>query len=201
LQGKGYTYHRYSLLAFGLLWAGMEFGLAMKAAGMRKMTGAVALGAAVALILPPNVNALRHSQDASNPLADQLQVDLRSLGGNSLQNRVQCLDLVTGCYSALYRLGLVQSTGWMGDLQFFGPDDGAVVPYYRQIFWNQIHKNPPKVIILSSEWFGAKLYSFEKLDAWPEFRDYLNSAYTLDATRTFGSFDGNVLAYRVYVLK
>jgi hypothetical protein len=55
--------------------------------------------------------------------------------------------------------------------------------------------------VLSSEWFGAKLYSFDKLEAWPEFRDYLNSAYRLDVTRTFGSFEGNVLAYRIYVLK
>jgi hypothetical protein len=189
------------MLAFALLWAGIEFCLAMKSAGIRKLLGAAALTAAVLLILPHNVNILRHSRHDSNPLADQLQVDLRELGGTSLQNRVQCLDVVTGCYSALYRLGLVQSTGWMGDLQFFGPDDHNVQPYYREIFWDQIRQDPPKVIVLSSEWFGAKLYSFDKLDAWPEFRDYLNSAYRLDVTRTFGSFEGNVLAYRIYVLK
>jgi hypothetical protein len=201
VQRKGYTYHRYSMLAFALLWVGIEFCLAMQSAGTRKLLGAGALAAAVLLILPHNVNVLRHSRHDSNPLADQLQADLRELGGSSLQNRVQCLDVVTGCYSALYRLGLVQSTGWMGDLQFFGPDDHNVQPYYRKIFWDQIHQDRPKVIVLSSEWFGAKLYSFDKLDAWPEFRNYLNSAYTLDVTRTFGSFDGNVLAYRIYVLK
>jgi hypothetical protein len=54
---------------------------------------------------------------------------------------------------------------------------------------------------LSSEWFGAKQYSFEKLNAWPEFRDYLNSRYQLNTTRTFGSFDGNQLAYRIYLLR
>jgi hypothetical protein len=55
--------------------------------------------------------------------------------------------------------------------------------------------------VLSSEWFGAKQYSFDKLDAWPQLRDYLNSAYMLEVTRSFGSFDGNVLAYRIYVLQ
>ena len=199
-QRKGYTYHRYSFLAFGLLWAGMEFGLAMKAVGNRRIAGCAAMVAAVLIILPNNVNALRHARHDSNPLADQLQADLVELGGPALQNRVQCLDLVTGCYSALYRLGLVQSTGWMGDLQFFGPDDHKAVPYYRAMFWNQIHQKPPEVIVLSSEWFGARHYSFDKLNAWPEFRDYLNSAYDLKITRTFGSFDGNVLAYRIYVL-
>jgi len=105
-----------------------------------------------------------------------------------------------GPSAASTRLGLVQSTGWMGDLQFFGPDDHKAVPYYRAMFWDQVHQNPPEVIVLSSEWFGARHYSFDKLNAWPEFRDYLNSAYDLKITRTFGSFDGNVLAYRIYVL-
>jgi len=200
VQRKGYTYHRYSLLAFALLWAGIEFGLAMKTTGARRVVGCLAMAAAVLVILPRNVNVLRHSRHDSNPLADQLQADLVQLGGPALQNRVQCLDLVTGCYSALYRLGLVQSTGWMGDLQFFGPDDHNAVPYYRQMFWNQIHQRPPEVIVLSSEWFGAKQYSFDKLNAWPAFRDYLNTAYELKITRTFGSFEGNVLAYRIYVL-
>jgi hypothetical protein len=113
---------------------------------------------------------------------------------------VQCLDVVTGCYSALYRLGLLQSTGWMGDIQWFAPNDGPVQQHYRQIFWDQIHQNPPKVIVVSSEWFG-KVYSFDKLNTWPEFRDYVNSTYALAMTRTFGSFDGNTLAYRIYVLR
>jgi len=108
--------------------------------------------------------------------------------------------MVTGCYSALYRLGLVQSTGFMGDTSFFGPDDGDSVPYFRKIFWDEIHQNPPEVIVLSSERFGIK-YSYDKLDAWPQFRDYLNSAYRLDTSRTFGSFGGDVLAYRIYVVK
>ena len=201
IQRKGYTYHRYMFMGFALLWAGMELCIAMRERGWRRFFGAAAMVIAVVLILPHNVNILRHSRHDANPLADQLQADLQRLGGPALNNRVQCLDLVTGCYSALYRLGLVQSTGFMGDLQFFGPDDHNVVPYYRKIFWDDIHANPPQVIVLSSEWFGAKSYSFDKLNAWPEFRDYLNSHYTLDVTRTFGSFDSNVLAYRIYVLK
>ena len=199
-QRKGYIYHRYSLMAFVLLWIGIEFARAMKEKGWLRTVGVLGMAVAVFIVLPPEVNLLRHDRNQSNPLADSLQADLLRLGGDSLQNRVQCLDLATGCYSALYRLGLMQSTGFMGDLQFFGPDDGDVVPYYRKLFWDQIHERPPKVIVLSSEWFGVR-YSFDKLNAWPEFRDYLNSAYTIDVSRSFGSFDGNELAYRIYVLK
>ena len=121
----------------------------------------------VLVVLPPRVNRLRHERHNANPLADQLQVDLQRLGGSSLQNRVQCLDMVSGCYRALYRLGLVQSTGFMGDLALFAPDDGNVVPYSRRLFWDDMHNNPPQVIVLSSEWFGVT-YSFDKLNAWPQ---------------------------------
>jgi hypothetical protein len=200
VQRKGYTYHRYSFLAFALLWFALECAIAIKAKGWLRNLGVLGIAVAVLVVLPPRVNRLRHERHNANPFADQLQVDLQGLGGSSLQNRVQCLDMVLGCYRALYRLGLVQSTGIMGDLALFSPDDGNVVPYSRRIFWDDMHKNPPQVIVLSSERFGVK-YSFDKLNAWPQFRDYLNSAYTLDVSRSFGSFDGNVLAYRIYVLK
>ncbi|HKO20157.1 MAG TPA: glycosyltransferase family 39 protein [Acidobacteriaceae bacterium] len=200
VQRKGYTYHRYPFMAFVLLWFGLECAVAMKAVTWRRTLGALSTAVAVLLVLPPKVNELRHERHNANPFADQLQVDLRHLGGSALQGRVQCLDLATGCYSALYRLGLVQSTGFIGDLPLFAPDDGHIVSYSRTLFWNQIHENPPKVIVLSSEWFGTT-YSFDKLDAWPQFRDYLNSAYTVYTSHSFGSFDNNVLAYRIYVLK
>lgn len=201
VQGKGYDYHRYTLIFFGLLWVGMVFTTQMKNKGWQRNLSMVGIAIALLLVLPHNVNLLRHERRDSNPFADRLQADLIRLGGSRLDSHVQCLDVVTGCYSALYRLKLMQSTGFMGDLQFFAPDDGSVVPYYRNLFWNQIHADPPQVIVLSSEWFGARLYSFDKLNAWPQFRDYLASAYDLDVTREFGSFDGNVLAYRIYVLK
>ena len=200
IQRKGYTYHRYSFMAFALLWFAIECAIAIRSKSWLRNFGVLGIGIAVLLVLPSRVNRLRHERHNSNPLADQLQADLRRLGGSSLQNRVQCLDMVTGCYSSLYRLGLVPSTGFMGDTTFFGPDDGDSVPYFRKIFWDEIHQNPPEVIVLSSERFGIK-YSYDKLNAWPQFRDYLNSAYRLDTSRTFGSFGGDVLAYRIYVLK
>ena len=200
VQRKGYLYHHYPLMAFVLLWFGLECAIAIQAKGWLRNFGVAGLAIAVLVVLPPKVRELRHGRGYSNPFASQLQVDLQRLGGSSLQNRVQCLDLVSGCYGALYRLGLVQSTGFMGDLAFFGRDDGDVVPWSRQIFWDDMHNNPPQVIVLSNQWFGQP-YSFDKLNAWPQFRDYLNSAYTLDVSRNVGDVYGYVLAYRIYVRK
>ena len=89
VQRKGYTYHRYSFMAFALLWFAIECAIAIKAKSWLRNFGMLAIGIAVLVVLPPRVNRLRHERHNSNPFADQLQVDLRRLGGTSLQNRVQ----------------------------------------------------------------------------------------------------------------
>jgi hypothetical protein len=199
-QHKGYDYHRIAFVCFGLLWIGLEFTAALKDCGWRRLVGLTGLAFGVFMMVPLNARKIhaRHDVNAAVPV---LQQQLARLGGDQLQNRVQCLDLVGGCLSALYRMDLVQSTGFTGDLQFFGPDDGNVEPYYRKIFWDDIHQSPPKVIILSDEWYQSSGYSFDKLNTWPEFRDYLNSAYRLDTT--IGPFElyGYPMSYRLYVLK
>jgi hypothetical protein len=200
IQHKGYDYHRIAYLCFGLLWIGLEFTAAIKDRGWRRCLGIAGMAFAVFFLLPFQAHKIHQRQD-TNPAAFVLEQDLIRLGGDKLQGKVQCLDLVGGCLSALYRLGLVQNTGFTGDLQFFGPDDGKVVPYYRTIFWDDIHRDPPEVIILSNEWYQESRYSFNKLNTWPEFRDYLNSAYTLDATRGVFALYGYPMVYRIYVRK
>jgi hypothetical protein len=200
IQRKGYDYHRIALVCFGLLWIGLEFTAAMKDRGWRRNVGVAGMAFGVLFMAPFNAWKV-HGQHVVNAAVPVLEQDLVRLGGDQLQGKVQCLDLVGGCYSALYRLGLVQSTGFTGDLQFFGPDDGKVVPYYRQIFFDQIHENPPKVIILSNEWYQESSYSFNKLNTWPEFRDYLNSAYRLQTTEGPFILYWAPMEYRIYVLK
>lgn len=199
-QQKGYLHHRYPYLAFALLWVGIEFTTAMRRHGWVRTLGVAATAFCIFLMLPFNAYKIRH-REYTNSFADTLTQDLTRLGGAQLQNKVQCLDVVSGCLTALYRLDLVQSTGFTGDLQFFAPDDGKVVPEYRNIFLNDIRTNPPTVIVLSDQWFTTDKYTFDKLNVWPQLRDYLGSAYTLAATRDFGLSDGNDIAYRIYVLK
>lgn len=199
-QRKAYEHHRIAYICFGLLWAGLEMTEAMKDRGWRRNLGVAGMAFAVLVMVPVSARRLSRRHD-TNPAAYVIEDDLERLGGDRLQHKVQCLDMVGGCLNALYRLGLVQSTGFTGDSLFFAPDDTAVVPYYRKIFWDDIHRDPPKVIVLSDEWYTESSYTFDKLNAWPEFRDYLNSAYRLDATQGTFVLYGFPMVYRIYVLK
>ncbi len=196
-QGKGYDYHRIPYLCFGLLWAGLEFTAALKDHGWRRNLGVAGMVLAVLVAVPFNANKIRHMQE-KNIAATELQADLERLGGSKLDGKVQCLDLVGGCLSALYREGILENTGFTGDLPFFAPDDGKYVPYYRRTFWSQMQQNPPEVIILSNEWYGASGYDFAKLNAWPQFRDYLNREFRVDDTISAPLY-GYPFVFRVYV--
>lgn len=200
VQGKGYDYHRIAFVCFGLLWIGLECVEALRDPGWRRGAAMVALGFGAIFMVPFNARKIRAHHEV-NEAAFVLEHDLQQLGGQRLQNKVQCLDLVGGCLSALYRLGLVQSTGFTGDLQFFGPDDGSVVPYYRSILMEDLRRDPPDVIILSNEWYQESGYSFAKLNTWPQFRDYLNSAYRLEAQQGPFVLYGYPMSYRIYVLR
>ena len=171
----------------------------MKIRGWRRNVGVAGMAFGVLFMAPFNAWKV-HGQHVVNAALPVLERDLVRLGGDKLQDRVQCLDLVGGCYSALYRLGLVQSTGFDGDLQFFGPDDGKVVPYYRKIFWDDNHQNPPIVILLSNEWYQESGYSFNKL--------YLAGVLRLSQLRIPPAGDEGPfilywapMEYRVYVLR
>ena len=203
VQHKGYDYHRIALVCFVLLWVGMEFTTALRDPGPRRAIAIAGLAFGVLFMAPFNVRKI-HAHHETNRAAFVLADDFRQIAGpqiSSLDGRVQCFDMVGGCLSALYRLNLVESTGFTGDTELFAPDDGKVVPYYRALMMRELHAAPPKVIVFSNEWYVAGDYSFAKLDAWPEFRDYLAQNYRLAATQ--GPFDlyGYPMAYRIYVLK
>jgi len=200
IQGKGYDYHRITFLCFGLLWIGLEFTTALQQHNWRRNAGVAGLAFGVLFMLPLNARKM-HADHDFNAAVPVLQQDLAQLGGDRLQGKVQCLDMVGGCLSALYRSGLAGSTGFTGDSTFFGPSDGVVVPYYRKLLWDDFHANPPAVIILSNEWYQQSAYSFDKLNTWPQFRDYLNSAYRLEATQGPFILYGYPMSFRIYVLK
>jgi hypothetical protein len=194
LQDKGYKYHRYPFLAFLLLWLCIEFVQAIRNQGWSRRLGFAGLLFATLVMVPLGVYHI-HNLQCSDEYAQTLEADLRNLGGSSLQHKVQCLDMVDGCLSALYRLGLIQNTGFTGDTLFFPPQDAPAVEYYRRVFWDGLQTNPPKVIVMSDEWFNWPR-GFDKINHWPQFASYLNSFYTPIQTRTFQDS-----AYRIYLRK
>ena len=193
-QGKIFNHHAYTFKVFLLLWFALECAKAMRTRGWRHFVGLAAIGYCV-LVMVPGATRRVAWLVPMNKEPDALKSDLIRLGGSTLQYQVQCLDMVAACDSTLYRLHLIQNTGFLGDYMFFGPPGSPPLPYYREMFWNDLHKNPPKIIVLTNMWLCER-ESYAKVNQWPQMAAYLDSAYTVDVTRLFGR-----RGYKILVLK
>jgi hypothetical protein len=113
---------------------------------------------------------------------------------------VQCLDGVAGCYSALYRLQLKQSTGLMGDQLLFSPHPNSMVREIRLDFLRQFLSSPPMIFVETNYRFGDP-QTFDKVNMWPEFADFLRHNYTLVTEKSWGlpSQKEEPLGYRIYL--
>ena len=202
-QRKGYPYHRYMFVVFTLLWIGWELTYATGA--MRRRTqvlgvaGIAFLFVAIAPFYIHIMEQYRNGDDSPVELAVKLETDLTQLGGSSLQQQVQCMDLVNGCLNALYHLRLVGNTGSTGDMLLFAPQGGTAVDYYRSWFWQRDREHPADVVVLGNEWYQNGAPSFDKLNAWPQYADYLHRMYEPVVERSFG--DDYDPAYRIYLRK
>ncbi len=211
LQRKGFLHHKYVFQALLLLLLGMELteGLARGLArrGWPRLLACGGLLATLLVFLPHYVRKI-HAIPGRSGLTDALEGDLEKLGTQRLQGRVQCFDLVFGCLNALYHLRLVENTGFTGDLLLFFPEAGAGSRYYREKFWVEAARDPADVLVVTNEWF-QRPNGFGKLDAWPEFKQYLDARYALLETRSFPEeslsfpqrYAGEAAAYRIYVRK
>jgi hypothetical protein len=195
LQGKAYVHHRYTFLAFMLLWIALELTQAMRNSGWVKAVAIAGISVG-SLVLVPIYTRLVLQVHPVNLFTPALENDLSRLGADQLQHKVQCLDLVDGCYNALYHLRIVQSTGLMGDLLLFAPDKSSIVDFYRDQFWNSVTRNPPTIFILSNEWFN-QVPTFTKLNEWPQFAKYIQDNYKLVISREFDTEYHH--GYRIYV--
>lgn len=193
-QGKTFEHHAYLFDAFVFFCFALEAVKAMGTKGWVRGLGLASVAMGVFVLVPRYTSTIARISP-KNEQPDALKRDLIRLGGSQLQNQVQCLDLVDGCISTLYRLRLLPYTGFMGDYMLFGPIGSPPFAYYRNILWDDLHKSPPKVIVLTNMWLSEP-FSFEKINQWPQLGAFLNSAYSLDVTRNFGSS-----AYKIYVLR
>ncbi len=195
VQRKGYTHHRYTLVAFMLLWIAIELTLAMRRQGWLQAVGFAGITVGALLVTPAYMLRV-HRIHPSNHYTESVEHDLAHLGAARLQHNVQCLDLIDGCLNALYHLRIVQTTGSTGDLLFFTPVPSPVAEYYKQQFWDDILRNPPAVMVVSNEWWNDA-DSFDKLKRWPQFNAYLAQNYTLAVSRNFPTEENH--AYRIYI--
>ncbi len=203
IQRKGYLYHRYMFTVFLVLWAGWELTGAQRTRRWLPRTlelaGMLAIFGWAAPQYAQEIYEYPRKVPPPQALAFGLERDLRQLGGGSLQQQVQCFDLVNGCLNALYRLRIVQSTGTTGDLLLFSPTPGPAVDYYRSWFTAHESLHPPTVIVLGNEYYHQYATSFDKIDTWPEYASFLRSNYVPVIERHFGH--NNEPAYRIYLRK
>jgi hypothetical protein len=196
VQGKGFYYQRYPLIAISLLWFGIEFVAAMRRRGWSRALGSVGLAIGIFVLVPLFASRAR-TVFFSNIFTETLESDLQHIGPDRLQRNVQCLDMVDGCMNALYHLGIVQQTGRTGDNLLFATNPSlAVVQRDRQQFWDGLVPHPPDVFVLSDEQFLDPA-SFDKLNRWPQFAQYLTDHYDLISAHSF-NID---VAYRIYARK
>jgi hypothetical protein len=198
LQGKAFTHHRYELMAFCLLWFAIEMAIAARRSGAARVLALAGVAVGMAVVVPKCLIQINNSTYANlYSFTTDAEADLRRIGVDQLQGKVQCLDMTDGCMDALYRLRLVQNSGSLGDTLYFSADNASpVVQHYRKLFWDHLQEDPPDVFLMSNELF-LDPPTFDKVKRWPLFAQYLGEHYDLYRERRMDE----KFAYRIYVRK
>jgi hypothetical protein len=102
------------------------------------------------------------------------------------------------CINVLYRMKLVQSTGFIYDFYLFPKRMNPVSRELQEEFLSQITAQPPRVIVLSAHTWPEDVYSYDQVSNFPAFQALLERSYTLDRERP--SFPHRA-GYRLYVLR
>jgi len=197
IQQKGMPYHRYPMLAFLILFGGIQFSKALRERGTVRALSVA--GLAFAAVLAALYALTAEHRLWSGQFEGALASDLNALGGQGLSGHVQCLQTFPECDTTLYRMGLVQATGLSYDYFIFTPHGGQAVEQSRAHFWQQMQSNPPTVIVVGVGLYPHPLTGYGKLANWPLLQDFLASGYRLYGDRSFPDFESRPMAYRIYV--
>jgi hypothetical protein len=195
-QGKGWSYHL-GLETVGLcLWGMLELERGLRTGGFARIVAWVAL-AAVMVGVPGELKTQANIHYPMGSLVD-LESDLSQLGGPALSGHVQCLDMVLGsCINVLYRMKLVQSTGFIYGFYLFPREPNAVTRPLQERFLSEVEARPPRVIVLSADMWPEERYGYDEIEDFPAFSQWLQQRYRIvkvepQTTRAAG--------YRIYVL-
>ena len=200
LQRKGWPYHRYTAIVFLLLWLMLQIAGALHSSHWQR-TLAMATLALLTLVVTPIL--LYRALTVAYPMdtLHHLEADLQSRGGDQLNGNVQCLDMTMGgCINVLYRLKLVQSTGFIYDYYLFPQTGNAVTSRLQNRFLAALEEHPPKFLVLSSHTWPGDLYSYDQLSRWPAFEALLRQRYRIDTVYPGNARDG-AGGYRIYGLR
>ena len=187
IQGKGYPYHRYPLLAFLLLVMGMDLTLALRKCGAMRFLAVAGLIFGAFFLAPVSVVKAVRWQSWNQEFIASLEGNLNGLGGQELSGRIQCMDMTVGCLNTLYRMRLVEDTGFLSDCYLLAPQPAPPVLAVRNRFWQAMQQRPPEIFVVTDEGCSANPAQFQsgldpgysKLDHWPQFKAWLTANYSL----------------------
>jgi hypothetical protein len=228
VQGKGFTYHRYPLAAFLLLWVSLQFCAGARRKGLARGLSYAGLILGLCAALEFTAHAIK-TPEWGKEYRSALTDDLNGLGGKALSGKIQCFTTSGDCDMVLLRMGLVQSTGLFYDFMVFGDGDLPVLRDTRPRVWHSLVENPPQVIVVNgylwpnhpclvgptSPVLQAMRFElpdaprlvedaeFGKLKTWPEFDAFLTQRYTVREV-LFPVTDRDCplpIVYRLYVRK
>jgi len=173
VQAKGFAYQRYPFLAFlCVLIAGDLTRLARERDAIRWL----GIGGLVTGTVFCTIFLIRAASFDRREPGRPLLADLRSLG--VADRSVQCMDTGGSCIDDLYAGRIVQSTGLIYDCYLL---DGTnrVARSLRDRFWQQIARNPPRLVVVTDSTCYDVAPSSGKYAHWPEFTAWLAANYRL----------------------
>ena len=201
MQRKGWSYQSSEAVAFAALWAIFELYLAMEVTGRRSMPARITALVTIPVLviaLPILLLRVQSQQLYSMTTLNSLQGNLERLGGKQLSGKVQCLDMTEGsCINVLYRMKLIQSTGFIYDFYLFPKTTTTVTRPLQQIFMEQLQTRRPEVIVLSSHIWPGNEQGYKEIANLPGFQEFLQQNYKLDTV--FNVASGKA-GFRIYVL-
>jgi hypothetical protein len=185
VQARGFQYYRYPLLMFLLLLMGIDFQSAFRHRTLRYVAAA---GSAYALLIlaPQSAWKAVHYDWRNQEFITMLSGDLERLGGPQLNGNVQCLDTIAGCINTLYRMSLVQATGYFYDCYAYAPRGTQMigtVESYRRGFLAALERTRPRVLVVSNQYCQGGLDSYGKLQRWPALDHLISEQYQLYVDR------------------
>lgn len=176
-----------------------------------QLCAAAGLLFAALVIVPRSLLEITHFDGHTDAFDRHLQHDLTILGGAALNKQVQCLDMAGGCTAALYRMQLIERTGFLYDCYLYLESLEANVhaperDQYRLTFKQAFLANNPKILIVSSDECGPPDFQYNKLHRWPWLNNYIANRYTLirewtpQTPQQWGGKPTLPYGYRIYAL-
>lgn len=197
LQGKGFVYHMYPVITFVVLWLILEVEKSLRQNSPWVLASG---GLLLFIVVKLSIVSLSQERSAVYPMGTykNLEQDLIALDIPDLSGHIQCLDMTMGsCINVLYRLKLVQSTGYISDFYLFPNKPTPLTNQYQQRFYQLITTSPPKLFVLSSQTWPGDTQNYAQLSNYPTLKHFIETEYLV--AKEYDGKNGGLSSYKIYM--